>query len=87
MPNESEIEAAARAMKQRHFEIYDRGYTAQNYFAEKAFLNAEKVVKRARKDARLALEAAEKVQAAEHARAMAGFDEKTLAELSGKTVS
>lgn len=48
-------------MKPSYFAIFDRGYTAQNFLAERKFLNAEKVVKRARKDARLALEAAETV--------------------------
>ena len=61
MTTDAKIEAAARAMKPTHFAIYDQGYMAQNYFAERAFLNAEKVVKRARKDARLALEAADRV--------------------------
>lgn len=56
-----QIEAAARAMKPRAFGIYDKGYTNRNWFDERAFINAEKVVKRARKDAALALEAAEKV--------------------------
>jgi hypothetical protein len=62
MATEKEIEAAARAMKPSAFSVFDRGYTCQNYLAERAFLNAEKNVKRARKDARLALAAAETVR-------------------------
>lgn len=62
MPTEEEVEAAARAMKPSAFETFLRGYTCQNYLAERAFLNAEKNVKRARKDARLALTAAEIVR-------------------------
>lgn len=54
-PTPQAIENAARAMEPRAFEILDAGYTSQNYFEERAFLNAEKVVKRARKKATSAL--------------------------------
>lgn len=55
--SEADVEKAARAMEPRAFAVYDSGYTACNWIEERAFLNAEKVVKRARKKARLALEA------------------------------
>lgn len=64
MATDAEIEAAARAMRSNHFGIFDHGPGSGSYFQECAFRNAEKVVKRARKDARLALEAAEIVRAA-----------------------
>lgn len=51
------IERVARAMEPRAFETYDRGATVQNFLAEAAFLNAEKVVKRARKKAGIAIAA------------------------------
>ena len=58
MIDDRAVEAAARAMEPRCFEIFDAGYAPLNWFEERAFLNAEKVVKRARKKARAALTAA-----------------------------
>lgn len=52
------VERGARAMKPNHFAIYDAGFPAMNFVEQTRFLNAEKVVKRARKDARAAIEAA-----------------------------
>ena len=54
-PTEEEVEAVARAMEPRLFAIFAKGYTNQNYLAERAFLNAEKVVKRTRKKATAAI--------------------------------
>ena len=51
------IERIARAMEPRAFDTYAGGYTSGNWLEERAFLNAEKVVKRARKKAALALQA------------------------------
>lgn len=45
------IELMARAMKPKHFEIYDSGFEPCNIIDRMVFLNAERVVKRARKDA------------------------------------
>lgn len=52
-------ERIARAMAPSAFETFDRGYTAQNHFATRAFLHAEKTVKTARKKADAALAAIE----------------------------
>lgn len=52
-------ERIARAMEPRAFDAVDAGYTQINIFERRAFLNAEKVVKRARKKARAAREAYE----------------------------
>ena len=56
------VERVARAMEPNAFAIHDRGYTRQDYWAdsypaERAFINAEKTVSRARKKARAAIEA------------------------------
>lgn len=51
------IERVARALEPSAFATYDRGATVQNLLAEVAFLNAEKVIKRARKKAGIALAA------------------------------
>lgn len=50
-----EVERVARAMEPGAFATRDRGYTAQNFKDERAFLNAEKVCKRALKKARAAI--------------------------------
>jgi len=86
MSSEQEIEAAARAMELSAFATYDRGYTCQNALAERAFLNSERTVRLARRKAKLGLEAAEQVQAAEHVKAMAGFSDETIAELKNNSV-
>jgi len=52
-------EQIARAMEPRAFETFARGYTQQNILSTMAFLNAERVVKRARKKADVALAAIE----------------------------
>src|SRR6185437_10342101 len=51
------VERIARAMEPSGFETFDRGYTCQNYIAERAFLNAERTVKIARRKARRVVEA------------------------------
>lgn len=55
--SDSMIEHVARALKPKHFEIYDQGFPTQNRIDQQSFLNSEKVVRRARKDARAAIEA------------------------------
>jgi orotate phosphoribosyltransferase len=47
----------ARVLEPGAFATYDRGHTVSNYFDNRAFLNAEKVVKRALKKARAAISA------------------------------
>jgi hypothetical protein len=50
------VESVARALKPAAFRIYDEGYpAASNIIRVTAFLNAEKNVKRARKDAEIAV--------------------------------
>jgi hypothetical protein len=51
------IERMARSMAPSAFETYDCGYTNRNAFENRAFLNAEKTVKKARRDAFRALAA------------------------------
>ena len=52
------VEKAARAMEPSPFYTFDQGYTQRNAFETRAFLNAEKTVRRVRRKARIALEAA-----------------------------
>jgi hypothetical protein len=50
------IERVARALKPAALRVFDEGYpVASNIIAVTAFLNAEKNVKRARKDAAIAI--------------------------------
>lgn len=51
------VERIARAMEPSGFKTFDRGYTNQNYIAERAFLNAERTAKIARRKARRVVEA------------------------------
>lgn len=55
--SEEMVERCARAMRPKHFATFDGGYTQRNVIEHMAFLNAEKIVKRARKDARACLTA------------------------------
>jgi hypothetical protein len=50
-----ELEAMARAMEPSAFATYDAGYTQRNGHDLRAFLNAERTVKAARRKARAAL--------------------------------
>lgn len=49
------VERVARALEPGAFETFDKGYTQRNGFDTRAFLNAEKTVRRARRKARTAL--------------------------------
>ena len=49
------IERAARAMEPGAFATFDAGYTNRNAWDERAFLNAEKTVKAARRKAAAAI--------------------------------
>jgi hypothetical protein len=63
------IERVARALKPQAFKIYDAGYPSglrANWLAETAFRNAEKNVKRARKDAEIAVKIVQETQNADH---------------------
>jgi hypothetical protein len=57
METTPELEAMARAMEPSAFATYDNGYTQRNGHDLRAFLNAERTVKTARRKARAALAA------------------------------
>lgn len=50
------VERVARAMEPSAFAVYDLGATSQNVYDNRRFLNAEKIVKRARKKATIAIQ-------------------------------
>lgn len=51
------VERVARAMEPSAFQTFDGGYTQRNGYDTRAFLNAERTVKTARRKARRAIEA------------------------------
>jgi len=81
VPTEQHIDAAARAMEPKAFATFEAGYTCKNYFEQCAFLNAEKVVKRAKKKAALALAAYEQCLAEEAKRMWEGWTPEQIEDI------
>ena len=77
------VERIARAMEPRAFEIVAEKYpVASNFIAIRRFLNAEKVVRRARKKAAIAIAEYRAVENEAMQKAWEGFSEEDLKSIA-----